>query len=76
MILKDRIRDFFGFQMEINDKVVLFGIPNRNELIALDRINKIKLNTKYFIYKCKLSDTEVIFDNLIHYISHKCNIHL
>jgi len=58
----------------MDEKNILFGIPNSDGQEVVTNINKIILYTKYFIFKCKLNDEQVMFNNLVTYINCKCGI--
>jgi len=64
------INQNFNTELELNIKIVLFGIPDTNEAV-LTIVNRIILYTKYFIFKCKLQNDEILFNNLIFYLNKK-----
>ena len=75
-MLQKCIQKHFGLKIQLTDKEIILGIPNQNNCDILDMINKVILFGKYFIYKCKLSDTEPSYGNLTHYVNKQCNLSL
>jgi len=74
LLIKQRIIECFHLNLEIDEKIVLFGIQNPQDLQALNTINKVILYTKFFIYKCKLNNEEVMFNKLVIYINKMCEL--
>jgi hypothetical protein len=54
-------KSVIGVSFPIDTYDIILGIPNPNEEVALDQLNFMLLQGKYFVYKCKLNNKPIEF---------------
>ena len=74
--LKEQVRQKLAFEIELTVKNILFGIQNEENNDVINKINKIILQLKYFIFKQKLADSNISIQKATQYLFLNCEIGL
>ena len=74
--VKEQVRLKTTYAIELTERNVLFGLPNAEQDEIINSINKIILQLKYFIFKKKLSHSELTVQTATLYLALNCKIRL
>ena len=74
--VKEQVRLKTAYEIALTERNVLFGIPNAEQDEIINSINKIILQLKYFIFKMKLSQSDLTVQTATLYLALNCKIRL
>ena len=72
--LQNKIKMTLGIDTDFSEKTIIFGMFKKSNLDMYDKINKIIVYVKYYIFRSNISKIELCFDSLMSYLEHECNV--